>query len=269
MFLSKHLLERKIIVCGHYGSGKTEFSVSLAIMLKPEKNVALVDLDIVNPYFRSQECRELLLEHGINLYGTAYDKIITAELPAIGANLRYPLEDESFNVIIDLGGNDSGALVINQFTKYFVSPPEADVSATFTQDTVSQDTQDELQVAYKSKNLRKPSTDTAMLAVVNANRPETNSIGSATEHILSIESATNITITGIVNNTHMLKETTADTIRQGNEFCKELSSKLNKDLVCDCYPAPLFSAEEVRKVSSFSENALPLGLYLRPSWLDR
>ena len=44
------------IVIGHYGSGKTEFSVNYALKLKSlGEKVALVDLDVVNLYFRSRE----------------------------------------------------------------------------------------------------------------------------------------------------------------------------------------------------------------------
>ena len=46
------------LVVGHYGVGKTNFSVNLAIDLAAEGNhVTLVDLDIVNPYFRASEQR--------------------------------------------------------------------------------------------------------------------------------------------------------------------------------------------------------------------
>ena len=52
---------RLTIVTGHYGTGKTEFSVNLALALAKEgRPVALADLDIVNPYFRSRERRSLL-----------------------------------------------------------------------------------------------------------------------------------------------------------------------------------------------------------------
>ena len=47
---------RLTLVAGHYGTGKTEFAVNLALALAGEgAQVSLADLDIVNPYFRSRE----------------------------------------------------------------------------------------------------------------------------------------------------------------------------------------------------------------------
>ena len=115
---------RIIAVTGHYGSGKTEYAVSLALLLAAEKalpwkRLAVVDLDIANPYFRSRERGELLEKAGVKVYGSAYHTEITAELPALDAAIRAPLEDEDCCVIVDLGGNDAGAKVIHQFRKYF------------------------------------------------------------------------------------------------------------------------------------------------------
>ena len=47
--------KRISIFTGHFGSGKSEVSVNFAIKLSQLKNkVAVVDLDIVNPYFQSR-----------------------------------------------------------------------------------------------------------------------------------------------------------------------------------------------------------------------
>ena len=52
---------RVTVVVGHFGSGKTEFSVNLALRLREQyAPVALADLDVVDPYFRSRECAALL-----------------------------------------------------------------------------------------------------------------------------------------------------------------------------------------------------------------
>ena len=47
---------RLLIVTGHFGTGKTEFSVNLALALaRAGEQVMLADLDFVNPYFRSRD----------------------------------------------------------------------------------------------------------------------------------------------------------------------------------------------------------------------
>lgn len=228
-------LDKRItIVTGHYGSGKTEFSVNLAMLLKKSDPVysrtALIDLDIANPYFRSRERRDMLEAEGIPVYGSMYKTEITAELPALSPAIRAPLEDEGCRVIIDAGGNDSGALVLNQFGKYFTD------GSSLT------------------------------LAVVNKNRPETRDLQGALEHLQAIENVTGLKISGIVNNTHLLRETSASDIVAGHEFCQELCEKTKRTLFCDCYPQPVVKRESIPLTNTYF---MPLMLYMRPTWLDR
>jgi len=223
---------RKIIVTGHYGSGKTEFSVSLAMLMAAEHagELAIIDLDIVNPYFRSRERRDLLEKAGVSVYGSAFDAEVTAELPALSASLRAPLEDAGCRVIVDAGGNDSGALVLNQFGKYF------------------------------------DDDETTVLTVVNASRPETSKLDGALEHISSIESITGLTVHGIVNNSHMARETTVETVTRGHELCKEICNVTGKRLYCDCYADGIVNPDDL---SGLSGGLMPIGLYMRPTWLDK
>jgi len=224
-------LSRKTIITGHYGSGKTEFSISLAVHLaKSNHKTALIDLDIVNPYFRSREKRDFLKKSGISVYGSVYEKDIAAELPALGAELRAPLEDNSNKVIIDTGGNDTGALVLNQFTKYFIDE------------------------------------ETSVLAVVNANRPDTSTIDGILDHIKAIEKITNLSISAIVNNTHMLRQTTKDDILTGFEICKKVCAATGKRLLCSCYPEGIIDPDDL---TGSLNDLMPLGLYMRPTWLDK
>jgi len=226
-------LGRKTIITGHYGSGKTEFAVSLAMLIKrndPAARCALIDIDIVNPYFRSRERRDILEEAGIPVYGSVFAEEVTAELPALGADIRAPLEDMTCHAIIDAGGNDTGALILNQFTKYF--------------------TDDE----------------TTVLAVINANRPDTSDLNGALGHINAIETITGLTVSGIVNNCHLLRETTADTIKKGHKLCSKISKATGKSLLCSCYPESLV---DPGKLTGLSGCFMPLGLYMRPTWLDK
>ena len=223
-------LGRKTIVTGHYGSGKTEFSVSLALLLASQatEKLAIIDLDVINPYFRSRERRDILTSAGVAVYGSLYDTEITAEMPALGADIRAPLEDEGCRVIIDAGGNDSGALVLNQFTKYFTD------------------------------------SQTVVLSVLNANRPDTRDITGAIGHISAIEAVTGLTVTGIVNNCHLLRDTTADTVIKGHSLCESVCAATGKAFVCDCYPLGIVDPGEL---SGLSGPLMPLGLYMRPTWM--
>ena len=230
--LSLQKSRRKTIVTGHYGSGKTEFSVSLAMLLAGQRTgkLAVIDLDIVNPYFRSRECRKILEDAGVGVYGSIYKTEITAELPALAAGARAPLEDKNCRVIVDAGGNDSGAIVLNQFSKYF--------------------TDDE----------------TTMLAVVNMSRPDTSTLNGAIEHIRSIEVVTGLTVNGIVNNCHLLRETTADIIIKGHAFCIRVCEEMQKKLYCNCYPEEIVNPNDL---AGLSGSLMPLGLHMRPTWLDK
>ena len=235
-FMGKRSPDKRItVVTGHYGSGKTEFSVSLAMLLAkegfgPYKRLAIIDLDIANPYFRSRERRNTLERAGINVYGSHYDHEITAELPALGANIRTPLEDRECRVIVDVGGNDAGAIVLNQFTRYFTD-------------------------------------DEAMrLIVVNANRPETRDIDGVMEHLNAIEIKTGLHIDAVVNNCHLLRETDAACISKGHRLCQEVCERTGRFIWCDCYPEGIVPKEEL---AGKYDHLMPLGLYMRPSWLDR
>ena len=227
--------KRIFIITGHYGSGKTEFAVSLALLLAKQENrkykkMALIDLDIDNPYFRSRERRDLLEAAGIPVYGSFYKSEITAELPALSVDIRIPLEDKECFTIIDLGGNDSGARVLNQFSKYFQSDEHA------------------------------------MLTVINANRPETRDLEGAIYHLECIEIETGLNVTGLINNCHLVRETTADTIAKGHRLCQEVSKATSIPIWCDCYPAPLVKREDLHDIGKY---AMPIGMYMRQSWLDK
>ena len=222
-------LKRKTIVTGHYGSGKTEFSVSLAMLLAKQCTLSVIDLDIVNPYFRSRERREMLKNAGVNVYGSAYDTEVTAELPALGADIRTPLENKTGRVIIDTGGNDTGALILNQFSKYFADD------------------------------------DTAVFIVVNTNRPDTGNIKGILEHMTAIEETTGLKINGLINNTHLLRETTTADILNGYSICEEVCELTGKFLLCNCYPEVIINPDELTGVL---KNLMPLALYMRPTWLD-
>lgn len=230
------ILQRKriIVVVGHYGSGKTEFSVNAALFLKQQgMKTALVDLDIANPYFRSREQKELLEKNGVAIFGNAYGHEITAEIPAITAAVRGPLEDPTCHVVVDAGGDDSGARILNQFRKYFTGD------------------------------------DCEILCVINRNRNETSDLAGAKAHIQRIEAEINLPITGIINNTHMLRLTKAEDLIKGFLLCQQVSETTGIPIQVTCCVKQLCDQVKAQaEEQNLSMELFPIELYMRPSWLD-
>ncbi|MBQ4274313.1 MAG: hypothetical protein IJB94_05020, partial [Clostridia bacterium] len=79
--------KRVVLLCGHYGSGKTNIAVNLAQAIRREHpTVTLADLDIVNPYFRSKDSAAELGEAGIRLICSNYANS-NVDIPALPPDL--------------------------------------------------------------------------------------------------------------------------------------------------------------------------------------
>ena len=184
------------IITGHYGTGKTEFSVNLALAMAAEgETVMLADLDIVNPYFRSRERKPMLEAAGVRLISSS-QACSDADVPALPAELLTVLEDRSYRGVLDIGGDPVGARVLARFQPKIVQE------------------------------------DYRLLFVLNANRPEVRTPEQAELYLRSIEAVTGLTCGGIVNNTHLCGETTPHEIRRGAELAGEVSERTHIPVVC-------------------------------------
>ena len=196
MLASAVCSHRVSIITGHYGTGKTEFAVNLALAMAGEgTSVILADLDIVNPYFRSRERRSLLEEAGVRLISSS-QACSDADVPALPAELLTILEDRSLRGVLDIGGDPVGARVLARFQPKIV--------------------QEDYQLIY----------------VLNANRPEVRDREKAFSYLRGIEATTGLACTGIVNNTHLCGETTEDEIRKGAALAAEVSKETGIPVLC-------------------------------------
>ena len=221
-------MKRITVIVGHYGSGKTEFAINYALhLVRQGLKTALVDLDIANPYFRSRERQELLEEEGIALYSNVFGRDITSDLPALDPGIRAPLEDKDCHVVLDAGGDDSGARILIQYRKYLTNPEETEI-----------------------------------LFVLNGNRPETDTAEKNIRYLKTIEAEIGLPVTALVNNTHMLRETTREDLDKGMELAREVSDLAG-------IPIKYHSIIKERMPVSCQEDVFPLTLFMRPECLDR
>ncbi|HAK46940.1 MAG TPA: hypothetical protein DCO79_13620, partial [Spirochaeta sp.] len=146
--------KRVRIICGHYGSGKTEFAVNYAIRLAKEGGKpVLADIDIINPYFRSRERTEELENLGVEVVASA-TSATALDVPAISAGIHSVFDDTSRDAVVDVGGNEAGVKVLNRFADHFRNSEEYE-----------------------------------LFFIINANRPETIECSQILEFIRSFENA--------------------------------------------------------------------------------
>lgn len=173
-----------IVVCGHYGAGKTNFSLNLALSIKGK--TALCDMDVVNPYFRSGDYTQLLNSKGIEVVAPV-TLGTTVDAPFISPKVKALFCGDYDTVIFDAGGDDAGATALG----------------TYSEDI---------------KNF-----DYEMLYVINKYREQTTSPEAPVEILREIETASRLKATALCNNSHLCDETTSDTVRDALPFAEEVS----------------------------------------------
>ena len=108
-------LAQCIIVCGHYGAGKTNLTVNLALLAAGAgERVTVVDMDIVNPYFRTADHQGLFLDAGIRLIAPVYANT-NLDLPVLPPSVSTAIRSGE-RVFLDVGGDDDGAVVLGGFS---------------------------------------------------------------------------------------------------------------------------------------------------------
>ncbi len=172
---------------GEYASGKSEMSINRALELKSQgRQVTLVDLDTVEPFYTLRALKSDLEQMGINIISFAREQ--SFGLGETGAMLnpqaRWALMNEG-DVILDIGYGVQGARTLNL-----------------------------VEGAYESPDLE-------ILAVINAARPMTNSAEKIIEYLNDLGR-----VDAIVLNTHLGDQTTADFITQGNAIILKSARQL-------------------------------------------
>jgi len=181
--------KRVIIFAGAYGSGKTEVAVNYAAGLAAtcSEPVSIIDLDVINPYFRSREAALSLVAQGVRVI-SPHGEMCHADLPIILPEIRGEIERSEGKVVLDVGGDNVGARVLSSLADSFGRGYE-------------------------------------FLIVLNARRPFTSTVTGSLKMIHDIEISSRLKFTGIISNTHLIDETTTETVEEGYRLACAVSTE--------------------------------------------
>lgn len=191
---------RITVICGHYGCGKTNLTLNLALeAAKSGQKVTVVDMDIVNPYFRSSEYRALLGEAGIRVIAPVFAGT-TLDTPTLPPDVYSVFEPDAGAVLIDAGGDDAGVTALGGL----------------------------------HDQLEKAGYD--MIYVINRYRVLSQTPEEAAGLLREIETASRLKATGIVNNSHLGVETTLRDLMDALPFARETAALTGLPLLCSTAP---------------------------------
>jgi len=180
-------LQGIVVIVGNYGSGKTEVAINLALVCRQARGpIRVVDLDLVNPYFRTREARALLQANDIDIV-LPPAPYLHADLPIVTPAVSGAIRQPGPLTILDVGGDDAGATVLASLAD-----------------------------AFRGQSVQ-------MLQVINPYRPLTDSVAGCLAMRAQIEAASHLTVTGWIGNAHLMEATSVDTVRAGYRFASEVS----------------------------------------------
>lgn len=215
-----------VVVCGHYGTGKTAFSLSLAKdAAAAGGRVTLVDLDVVNPYFRSSDQAATLEAAGVTVVAPVFaGPDCNIDMPALTGAVAPAIERAQTGrgelCVIDVGGDDAGAAALGRFSRAIASAP------------------------YE------------MWYVANRYRALTRTPLEALAVLSEIEEASRLRVTGVVANSHLMADTDVAAVSESLPFAREVSRLAGVPLVAVCAPAAC--EQDVRRLFAGEGTDVPL-----------
>ncbi len=207
--------KRITIFSGHYGSGKTNIAVRAAVAAREVyPKVAIADIDIVNPYFRTKDSEQLLEDLGIRLICSPYANS-NVDIPALPQDIYAVTDDKTTRFILDVGGDERGALALGRITPAILEENDYD-----------------------------------MICVINRYRPLTKDIELTLGVMAEIEAAAGLKFTALVNNSNLGRETTREDIRSSYAYADAVAAATKLPLIYTTVPDFLYPEmqEEGRKL---------------------
>ena len=197
--MNESLVRPCTVVVGHYGSGKTNFAVNLALAVKrrnPDLPSRIADLDTVNPYFRTADAAELLRSNGVEPLLPEFANS-NVDIPMIPSALRAAVHAPGFTAV-DVGGDD-GAVALGMFRSELLA------------------------------------AEAAVFFVVNRFRPLIATPEGARDCMEEIAEASGLRPTALVNNSNLGAETAAEDVLSSVRYAEECARACSLPLFCHCY----------------------------------
>ena len=208
-----------IIICGHYGSGKTNISVNVAMELRKsstaDTKITFIDLDIVNPFFRGADSAKMLEDAGIKCMAPIFANS-NSDMPALPPEInsifsKNVKENENMRTIIDVGGDDAGAVALGMFAD-----------------------------KIKEYNYE-------MVYVVNKYRPLIENADNAVNLARAVEEKSRLKLTALINNSNIGEFTTEQSITDTFDYADTISSKLGIPLLATTAFIEVDGVEKINK----------------------
>lgn len=215
------------IYTGSFGSGKTELAINHAQKANKEgKKVVIVDLDIVNPYFRSREMREKLKDDNITVMAPP-GKLAMADLPLIMPETKGLIQTPQHSLILDVGGDDIGAKSLASFYPVLKDKP------------------------YR------------MLMVINPYRPFTKNKEEIGKMLQEIEQSSRLKVNGLISNLNLGNKTDLQTVMKGHQIIQQTARSLKLPVA---YLAVLNDLYQTMKNHEFDIDIFPIQRFMKLPW---
>ena len=225
------------VLLGAFGSGKSELALNMAIHAAKSGPCTLVDLDVINPYFRTSERADVLEPAGVELIMPPYalEKI---EIMSLSARVYAAFTPGEGSVFFDIGGDHVGSIALGQYKPQFQQIPRENLHVLF---------------------------------IVNPMRPTAADLESAYATLEKIRFVSRLDVTGIVNNANLAGETDCTHLVEGYELVKALSERTGIPVWGTCgMPKVLEDFNAYAKEHGLEEQYIgirqPIEVYMHRSW---
>lgn len=215
------------IFTGNLGSGKTEIAINYALkLLQQGQQVSLVDLDIINPYFRTRLAQQSLSQKGLEVICPP-PKLANADVPALSPAIGGALQTQSGYCVCDVGGDDVGAITLGRFKQYL------------------------------------PSERYQFYFVINGCRPLTGTVEGILKILEGVEKNSRLKATALVNNTNLGTETNCEVVLDGYRLVEQAAKKLGLPVAFTATSKELAPELVARGIET---PVLPLSFYMLTPW---